>query len=143
MASNRDVMEKTAELALVYGLTDLMETPHPGRIASMRKRLRKACEKEFVRVRPLFRDEMTQVATVVDRFATESGWHGKEKHIVTIVSFLLAVVGEKYPGITAVLNDIAAYFEAGNDSPPACYWAGDLAREKWDAALSALSQEAA
>ena len=70
----------------------------------------------------------------MDEFGRRTGWLGREKHVLTLLSFLLDMVEHskfEYNGdIVKYLNLIFEYFERVSKKN-ICYVAGSIAGEKW------------
>lgn len=124
-------LKETAELALCRALRDMVPTKQ-GRLDRLFSKLEKETDK-ILSQKPYVSDaDKQRLAEVFDTFRDATGWAGRSKHVLTYVSFLLALIDGRYPGITAPLNGIVDYFERAGRAPSACFWAGAVAKKKWD-----------
>jgi len=126
---------KVAELALIRAIPDsLIPKTKPGRLQGRLVKLRTEIDKMFNGY-VLQGAELEKVQQKIMAFAEKSGWEGKEKHVCTAISFMLAMIEDSehtYPEkITELLNDILDYFERKKTTKQLCYIAGDIAAKKW------------
>lgn len=122
----------TAELALCRALPDMCKTQQ-GRVKGLYKNLQKETDRLLAMQPALQNKEVTVLAAMIDAFKQKTGWTGRGRHVLTYVSFLLAILdGEsKYSRIITILNNIVDYFDRAGKAPIACFWAGALAKKKW------------
>jgi len=79
----------------------------------------------------------------IDRFQRLLGWDNRERHMLSLVSFSLALIDEsnfdyqKYaPKIIEYLNDIYDYFDRGNKAHLLCCVSGAVAMDKWKTVIN-------
>ena len=137
-------LKTTAELALCRALPDMCRAKQ-GRVSGQLDKLKKETDRLLVKMPQLKDSDKQQIAAVIDRFRLSTGWDGRGRHVMTYVSFLLAVLDgdEKYSRIIHVLNSIADYFDRANKAPAPCFWAGALACKKWESCMSSVFRGAA
>jgi len=89
----------------------------------------------------LFAVDIVRIGVLKDRWAGQAGWRNKPKHVCTIVSFLLALVVDMFPGNTdlqASLQDVWDYYERAGRCPAPSGWAGTLAYLKFERVMEGM-----
>ena len=130
-------MNKTAELSLLLCLPENV-LPHvqKGRLQNKLIKLQEAVDTEFNIMPYINKEEKEKATAKITEFGNTTGWDRKEKHPVTLVSFLLEMIENSEftyrPKITEILNDIFAYYERGKQAYTACCTAGKTGHKKWD-----------
>ena len=127
--------EHYAELAFLRAMPDhlLPEVPN-GRLKNRLSKLLKLTDLEIQKLKDMTFEECEQTADIIKEFALLSGWDGKKRHVVSVVSFLLAMIEDSkynYPdSIISVLNDLFDYFERAKAIKGLCLMSGSRAAEK-------------
>lgn len=135
---NTDNMEKTGELALIECLPkNVLPTTKNGRLQNRLIQLQNAVHSEFSRMPYISLREKNQALNKIMDFGEKTGWDKRERHPVTLISFLLGMVENskfKYnQKITTLLNEIFDYYERAKQAKNICCVAGALGNEKWEA----------
>jgi hypothetical protein len=124
------------ELSFIRSLYDLvLDDLKPGRLQHRFEQLQIEADKALngIYVNQLF--ELPKIKDCLDLFAEKTGWNKKKRSTGTILSFLLRMIEESdfnYDRkLTDILNEIIDYFERVKPFSVACYWAGDVANDKW------------
>jgi len=128
--------KKMTELAMIISIPEFTKDQvKPGRLKNLYNRLTKTATKELEAIPRATIRELDIIESLVGKFGKETGWEGKPKHIITLVSFCLDLIERsefKYnPRITETLNDIVEYFERSGKAPAPSFWAGSVAANKW------------
>ena len=126
-----------AELTLLWGTPLFIKgTVKPGRLQNLFKTLQKETEQDLHRMIGTTNKDWMETANKLEAFMHSTGWYNKSKHIMTFLSFLLAMIENSEskfnPKITETLNKIVSYFEAGGEARVQCFWAGDIAAQKFN-----------
>jgi len=124
------------EVAMLLMMVEaFIEKSGPGRLKARCVRLRKEIIKEMQKIKNVTEDEKNEASKKVIRFGEMTGWEGKPRHIVTHISFFLAMMEASFnaysPKIYRLFNDIVDYFDRGRDHSVLCDHAGITALEKW------------
>jgi hypothetical protein len=137
----KNVMSKKidhlSELAYIRALPDyIIPQIHRGRLKNRCKKLITLIDKEINKLSPWSDAESKEIGDRIAEFGKRTGWENTEKHIVTLLSFLLAMIEEstyKYnSSIVECLNDIHDYFERDGRVKIICNVAGCIASDKWN-----------
>lgn len=132
-------MEKHyAELTLIWSTPILLRGKlKPGRLKNLFQKLQVETARDLHRIIGVNSAMQVETANRLEEFMHSTGWYNKSKHIMTFLSFLLAMIENSEskfsPKITDTLNKIVEYFEAGGEARIQCFWAGDVAARKWEA----------
>jgi len=134
-----DNLELTTELALIKAIYFFVRHKlKPGRLANRVDRLNKAVDKILDNKIKLNDYQVKISKSRIDRFQRLLGWDNRERHMLSLVSFSLALIEEsdfnyqKYaPKIIQCLNDIYDYFDRGNNAHLLCCVSGEVAMDKW------------
>jgi len=129
-------IKKLSELALIRALPDfIIGKLKPGRLKNKCDRLIRLIDAEIIKIPKITTKDAYDVKLRMQEFGKRTGWENKERHVVTLVSFHLAMIEESEfeydPKIGQYLTDIFDYFERKEGSRPICYVAGDIAMTKW------------
>ncbi len=127
-----------AELTLIWSTPILLKGKlKPGRLKSLFEKLQAETARDLHRIVGVTSAMQVETANTLEKFMYATGWYNKSKHIMTFLSFLLAMIenseSEFNPKITDTLNKIVEYFEAAGEARVSCCWAGDVAARKWSA----------
>ena len=133
---------KMAELAMVISIPEFTKGEvKNGRLKNLYQKLTKTATMELERIPKASIVELVEIEDKVANFGKETGWEGKEKHIVTLASFCLGMLENsksKFDSkIIEILNDIVDYFERAEKAPGPSFWAGSVAASKWNAIMEA------
>jgi len=123
------MLRELSELALAHGLADIAKTK-PGRLRNLLEKLRSAAAVHIRKI-PKYTDEVERVGAKLDEFHAATGWNGKERHVMTYISFLSDLFDGRYPEIHRIIADITEHYERNEPLKPAFFWAGAMAAEKW------------
>jgi len=130
-------MKHYAELSLIFGLPIFLKSKklHNGRFKNLCARLQKETKKDLNKI--MFpKVQISKMTDKLEEFMKAAGWYKSEKHIMTYLSFCLAMIEnsefEYNFKIIDTLNDIVEYLERGGYMPAPCMWAGDVAAKKWE-----------
>ena len=130
-----DDLKYCAELALVNSVpTMFKEGLKKGRLKSQFDKMSRITNKELRKFH-LNDDQFNWLAGKLDAFGEACGWHGKERHAATIVSFCISLVdrSDKFPqGVMDAMNNVIDYYERAGNLPYQSCWAGDIAMKKWE-----------
>ena len=131
-------MKHYAELTLIWSTPILLKGKlKPGRLRGLFQKLQYETAKDLHRIVGVTSSMQFETANLLEKFMYSTGWYNKSKHIMTFLSFLLSMIENSEskfnPKITETLNNIVEYFEAGGEARVQCFWAGDLAAQKWRA----------
>src|SRR6056297_2035828 len=131
---------KLAEFSLVRSLPKMMCKEVKGRVKGRLDSVAKKIDKYWEGKRFATDDEISNAMAAVEQFQNATNWKtGNGKDIATLILFGQAVLEDadfNVPGgIIEALADLILHFEDHPDPKkrpkPACYWAADLAAEKW------------
>jgi len=140
---------KLAELSLVQSLPKMMVSEVKGRVKGKLQTISKKIEKYWRKQRQATDAEIDNTLDSIERFQAATGWQrGKGKDIATLILFGQAILEDaefEVPvGIIEALTDLILHFESHPDPKqrpkPACYWAADLAAEKWQGVKDNISK---
>jgi len=139
----RSINKKMTELAMIISIPEFTKDQvKPGRLKNLFNRLSQTATKELEMIPPATISELYDIENLVGDFGKSTGWEGKSKHIITLVSFCLDLIERSEfrhnPRITETLNDIVEYFERSGKSPAPAYWAGSIAAEKWQKIMEVI-----
>uniref|UniRef100_A0A6M3LZ54 Uncharacterized protein n=1 Tax=viral metagenome TaxID=1070528 RepID=A0A6M3LZ54_9ZZZZ len=128
-------LRKQACLAVIKAMPDmLIGKLVQGRLLGLMKKLQKEAYSELMLGRELNIREVIILSGKINKWMEAVGWHGKEKHSCTFVSFLLYLHNEYIPEnerIFGMLDDIFKYFDRVGKAPEATGWAGSRAAKLW------------
>lgn len=129
---------RVTELALIRSLPEFINDKiKGGRLKNKCSELINAVDMDLRKTPYVTHAEMEKARGLMDRWAKETGWYEKQKHITTLVSFLLAMIEDSpftfNDQIVKSLNEIFDYFERNKDVKTICMFAGGLANQKWRA----------
>lgn len=133
---------KTAEIALVRSLGEQVQgQSKKGQwIYNSAKKLVKASDRELKKLPYISNKDMKKIEGYLTKFFDITGWAGKTKNSVTVISFCLELVEKskfKYNDqMTDSLNMLFDHNERSGSLKPACLWSGGLAYEKWNSLIN-------
>lgn len=124
------------ELAMVISIPELTKgMVNNGRLKSLYNRLTKAATNELDKIPIATSIELYEIGSKIAKFGKETGWEGKERHIVTLASFCLGMLENSAnkldSKIIEILNDIVDYFDRAKKAPGPSFWAGSVAADRW------------
>ena len=124
----------TAELALIYSIPEICAPT--GRLKSLLQSAQKIAARELGNLPRLTDEDLHAILDRIYAWGKQTGWLGNDKHVSTLISFVLSMIDQSpytYPArLIDKLNEISAYLEkGGNYKYPSC-WAGSLAAERWE-----------
>jgi len=133
----KNKIEKYSELAMIRALPDfIVGSLNPGRLKNRCEKLLKLVDSELAKLPEPTYNELNKISDRIKLFGKASGWEGKQRHTVSVVSFLLAMIEESSfshnQKIINTLNDIFNYFERNRDAKPLCLKSGEIASQKWE-----------
>jgi len=143
-----DNVELTAELAFIKAVYLFSEKKlKEGRLKNRFEKLAKEVDRLLDNKPKLGKYDKYVAEKRVELFSKKVGWIGKQRHIVSIISFCLALIDESdfnyskhAPKIIQYLNDIYQYFERGKDAKLLCCLSGSIAHEKWKSAIKEVKR---
>lgn len=129
-------IDHIADLALIRALPEFMAGKlKEGRLKNKSNLLIKAVDQDLKRLGPISDFELEMVRLKMIEFGKRTGWQKKEKHLATLLSFLLAMVEDSSfyfnPKILENLNHMFDYFDNAGDAKIICNVAGAIANTKW------------
>jgi hypothetical protein len=122
--------KEIAEMAIIHAIPQWAVTK-PGRLQNLLSRLQKNAEIELSRLKATTW-EKAEIDKICNKFFDEVGWRNRAKHILTYMSFISNIIDGRFGWYMEIVKEIVDYYERKNLAPPACYWAGTTAQEKWD-----------
>jgi len=131
-----DKIQKVAELCFIKALPKfIINDLKPGREKNLVDRLEKAVDISLAKSPQLTWGEMREARNRMAVWGKETGWYDKEKHITTLISFLLAMIEESQftfdPKIIECLNNLFEYVDRKYPAKTICMVAGGIANDKW------------
>lgn len=129
-----------AEFSLVRTLPNIIVSEVKGRAKGKLEAVGKKIDKYWEGKRLATNKEIETAQAAIKQLQDITGWKpGNGKDIATLILFGQAVLEdadfEAPPGVFKALRDLILHFEDHPDPKkrpkPACYWAADLAAEKW------------
>jgi hypothetical protein len=128
-----NIEQKCQELALIHCL-GLIHNAKPGRLRNRYDKLT-AITARMLEPLNLSWSEVSRAQNRIETFEAAVGWNKRQRHMLTIVSFVALMMEQsefKYPDkLWDAINDIVEYYENGRDAKPLCFIAGELAYQKW------------
>ncbi len=126
--------KKIVEIAFVVAIPKMIKDKiKKGRFRNLCRRLYKISCREINKIQLTKEDEDTALQIILE-FGKRTGWHGKQKNVMTLISFALCLLEESEfehnAKIISVLNDMYEYLSRRDGVPAGCDWAGQLAVEK-------------
>ena len=127
------IATRIAKLAMVRMIPEFfLDKVPPGRLHGRLLKLQNEVDSMLSRMPPPTPEQNRAIYKIVSNFGYLSGWEGKERHIITVISFVMALVNdEKWDKINDLLVDIHDYYERVGDTNQLCYIGGNIAAEKW------------
>lgn len=124
-----------ATLAMARALPDFtLEKVPPGRLRNRYLKLITEVDKELRKLPRATPADMDELGAKLGDWGKSTGWLGKERHVCTITSFLLAILTDYMPTAGRVIEtveDIYDYFDRAKKVPAPSTWAGTSAYLKW------------
>ena len=132
----RQERNKIVELALIRGIPDMIiGTINEGRLKKLYKKLIKEIDIQLKTLTKPTGMDIYIIGNKLEKFGIDTGWNGKKKHVVTIISFCLDMIERSDSVFTKktvfILNDLFDYFERINEFKYPSLWGGRCAAEKW------------
>lgn len=126
--------KKIVEIAFVVAIPKMIKDKiKKGRFRNLCRMLYKTSTKELNKIQLTKAEESTALETIFE-FGKRTGWEGKQKNVMTLISFALCLIEESEfehnAKIISVLNDMYEYLSRRDGVPAGCDWAGQLAVEK-------------
>lgn len=131
-----DLLQKKAELTLIYAVPILSHAEENSRLAGLQRKLQKA-------VIPLMRNmvgfndyNLEIMIQNILRWGTETGWLNSNRHTSALISFCADMIEKSpfdYPDkILNILTDIADHLEQDKELETVNCMDGAIAAEKWE-----------
>jgi len=129
-------LRKVIELAVIRALPEFtLKNTKKGRLKNLYQRLQKITDIELSKVKHVTGKEIGIIGNKLDAWGLATGWINKEKHVATLLSFLLAMIENSEftynTKISDTLVDIFDYMDRIGNAPAACLWSGDKAAGMW------------
>jgi len=140
-----DYQTRLAELSLIRSLPLMVTGKIQGKVKSQMNRIARNVDKYYKTERYATNEDIKIVQKAIEEFGEQSGWTKKQKDIATLILFGQTILEDSKfeypPGILDALTELILFFEdhpVKTERPaPACYWAGQLAAEKWQRIVKA------
>jgi len=128
------------ELALIQSiLSCTMGKLEGGRLKNQYAKLEKETATQLRRLPKVSTADIKKAEKVLGEFGRLTGWERKERHIATLVSFVLEIIEKSEfsysPKTVDALVNIHDYYDRVGDVMPICHRAGEIAWEKWQKTL--------